>query len=488
MKIVLINPRKFDTPNHPLGLLYIASILEEEGHEVVVLDPAEKISNYEVAKNVLSYNPDWVGLTSTTPQIIRGLDIAREIKKISSVPILFGGVHPTLLIKEVLKNDFVDFVVFGEGEETVREFVKAFENKKPFSSIKGLAYKVNNQIKINAPRSLISNLDGVPFPARHLLNSKWYFAPPRLRGTWTKSTATIATSRGCPYRCIWCGSHLMFGRKVRRRSVKNVIEEIIQLKDDFDIDSIRFVDDTFTVNPKWVISFCKELKKLKLPDFKWGCTARVNTVSLELLNAMKEAGCIQLDFGVESGSQRVLDILKKDIGIKTIINAFDLARKVGLKRFASFIIGTPGEKKEDIILTSKLIDRIKPDYTEFFFATPYPGTELYEIVERSGVFDKVLPFDQWISSKQSDKPIMCIGFTEEELIKYRSMLHNKVVFKNYLTMLEDTKFLLGGLSIVAKGKLGFIKGIKRFVKTGKIDSIFVEVLATYRNKLKKDFY
>lgn len=488
MKIILINPRNLDTPNHPLGLLYLGAVLEKEGHEVVILDPRLGLSDLEIAKTVLKHNPRLVGLTSTTPQIVRGLNIAKQIKELSNIPILFGGVHPTLLPEEVLRNDFVDFVIHGESEETIVEFVREFEDKKQFFKIRGLAYKNGNELKINPFRPLISDLDRLPFPARHLLNSKWYFAPPKMRGTWTRSTATVITSRGCPYRCIWCGSHLMFGRKVRRRSVNSVVQEIIQLRKDFDVDAVNFVDDTFTVNPEWVLKFCKELKKLKLKDFKWRCTARVNTVSLELLKAMKDAGCVQLDFGVESGSPKVLGILKKDTNLGMIMNAFDLAKKVGLKRFASFIVGTPGETKEDIFLTLKLLNRIKPDFSEFFFATPYPGTELYELAEKSGVFDKSTPFDQWIGSKQSDKPIMCVGFTENELIKYRSMLHNKVVLKNYFTMVKDSGFILGGLFIIFQGRSGFMNGLKRFIKTGKIDNIFVEILAAYRNKVKNDFY
>lgn len=487
MRIILIHPRNDNIPSPPLGLLYLASILEKNDHKVIVTDPDIKVSDTEIAKKVLNYSPDLVMFTSTTPQIIRGFNIAKEIKKHSSTPILFGGLHATLLIKEVLKNDFVDFVIFGEGEETIHEFVKHFKDKKSFSKIKGLAYKINGKIKINSSRDLIPNLDVIPFPAWNLLESKWYLTPPRIKGTWAKSTATMITSRGCPYRCIWCSSHLMFGRKVRRRSVRNVIKEIIYLKKNFDIDSVSFSDDTFTVNPKWVMRFCKELKVLKFKDFKWKCNARVDTVSYSLLKAMKDAGCVELGFGVESGSPRILKILKKGIKLKMTVDAFSLAKKVGLKSFAYLIIGTPGETKEDILLTLKLVKKIRPDHSEVSFATPYPSTELYKMAEKNGTLNKSISFDRWLLNRQTDSPIMCSGFSEKELIKYRSLIHNRTIFNTYLTLVKDPRFMLNCIYIMFKGKSGFINGLRRFTKTGKIDQIPVEVLAAYRNKMKENF-
>jgi anaerobic magnesium-protoporphyrin IX monomethyl ester cyclase len=278
----------------------------------------------------------------------------------------------------------------------------------------------------------------------------------------------------------------MFGRKVRFRSVSNVIEELKQCRRQFKIDSVWFADDTFTVNPAWVREFCEELRKLNWKNFKWACQSRVNTISYDLLKTMKSVGCVQLDFGVESGSPRVLKILKKDITPEKVIEAFRISKKAGLLRFASFIIGTPGEKEEDIMLTYRLAKKIKPDYADFFFAVPYPGTELYELAKERGVFKNGNSFNEWILTKHVDKPVMCTDLTEKKLIYWRSKLHNLNFWKNYLTMMKNPAFIMGGIKIFLKGMRGFPKGLKRVIKTGKLDSLFVEILKSYRNRLKEE--
>jgi len=340
MKIVLVNPRRVTTPNHPLGLLYIAAVLEKKGHSVKIIDPSVAEENWSVVKRILMEKPGLVGFTATTPQITRGLVLAKFLRNGSAVSVMFGGAHTTVLAQEILSKEFVDYVVIGEGEETVVDLVDAIGSKRDLKDVKGIGYKENRSLKFTAPRPLIKNLDEIPFPARHLLPSMWYFAPPRIRGVWTKSTATMMVSRGCPYKCIYCSSHLLFGRKVRYRTVQNVIRELRQLRKEFKVDAVWFVDDTFTLNPKWVAEFCGELLKEKWHNFRWAVQARVDTVNYAMLKKMKQAGCVQLDFGVETGSERVWKILKKGITKKQVINAFKISKRAGLQRFASFMVGT----------------------------------------------------------------------------------------------------------------------------------------------------
>jgi anaerobic magnesium-protoporphyrin IX monomethyl ester cyclase len=485
MKVVLVNPRRLTTPNHPLGLLYIAGALEKKGHTVKVIDPSVTEKDEKIVEGILREKPDAVGFTVTTPQITRGISLGRVLREKSTVPIIFGGVHTTVLPEEVLSKDFVNYVVVGEGEKTIEELIDSIEGKIDLKDVNGIGYKENRDLKFTDPRPLIENLDEINFPARYLLPSKWYFAPPRMRGVWTESTATVIASRGCPYKCIYCASHLLFGRKVRYRSVQNVIQELKELREGFNIDAVWFADDTFTLNSEWVNEFCGRLQDEKWRNFRWGVQARVDTVDSRILKNMKEAGCIQLDFGVETGSEKVWKILKKSIRKEQVVRAFKIAKSVGLQRFASFMVGTPGETEEDIMKTQNLIREIKPDYSEFFYATPYPGTDLYEIAVKHEQIDTNMPFDQWICSKQEDKPVLCMGFSKEELIRYRSMLHNHVVLRNYLTMLKNPSFVAGSSQILLKGIGGLTQGIKRFLMTGKIDTVFVEILHNYREKLKK---
>lgn len=485
MRIVLLNPRVLDTPNHPLGILYVAASLEKKGFDVKVIDSNFGESALNIANRILFLNPDVIGISSTTPQFIHAVNIASKIKKTKNIPIIIGGVHPTVLPHEVLKKDCIDFVVIGEGEETFPELCEALTKKRKVKDIRGIGYRLKGKLTFTKPRELIEDLDSIPFPARHLLPSRWYFAPPRIRGVWTKSTATVMASRGCPYRCIYCSSKLMFGRKVRFRSPGNVMEELMHLRKKYKTDAVWFADDTFTVNPEWAKKLCTLIKKQKWKNFRWACQARVNTVSYDLLKIMKSAGCVQLDFGVESGSPRVLKILKKDITPEKVVNAFKIARKAGLLRFASFMIAIPGETEKDLELTEKLALKIKPDYTDFLFTVPYPGTELYELAKSYNVFGKMEDYNSWILGKQTDKPVMITTIPEDRLVYWRSRLHNHFFFRNYRTFLRDPRFILGGFRIFFVGIKGLLPGIRRFINTGKIDSIFIQLLAEYRKKMKK---
>lgn len=289
-------------------------------------------------------------------------------------------------------------------------------------------------------------------------------------------------SRGCPYRCIWCSSYTVFGRKVRFRSPENILEEIRRAKADFGVDSVYFVDDTFTVNPKWVEAICDKLIAGDLKGLKWACQARVNTVTPALLAKMKAAGCVQLDFGVESGSQKILDILKKDTTIPQIKAAFAVAKRAGLQVFASVIVGTPGETKEDVMMTLRLLKELEPDYTDIFYATPYPGTRLYEIAKEMNAISDPSDYDSWYVGKQIDNPIMTAGFSKEELIGFRSMLENQVFWWNYRTLLRNPSFILGSALIFLLGLPGLPRGLRRLISTGKLDSVFVEMLRHYRKR------
>jgi anaerobic magnesium-protoporphyrin IX monomethyl ester cyclase len=485
LKTVLIYPRTVDTPVTPLGILYLAAVLESAGVKVTIIDTDIDDPPENIARQALALNPDFVGITATTAQILLAVDIAAMIKKLNvSMLVVVGGPHPTVCPEEVIDHECIDIVAIGEGEKIIENIARMVSGEIRREDVKGICYKDNEGIRYTTPESLIEDLDDLPFPARHLLNSRFYYAPPRMRGVWTKATGSIMASRGCPYKCIWCSSHTVFGYKVRYRSADNIIAEIIHMKDAYAIDSLYFYDDTFTLNKKLVIEFCCKLLKLNWKGFKWGCQARVDTVDEEVLSIMKKAGCVQLDFGVESGSPNILKTLRKDADIDKVKRAFALCHKVKINSFASFMIGIPGETYADILLTQKLIKEIKPDYCEFFYATPYPGTEFYDIALKENALDLTISYNRWMPSKQTDAPVVEFAIKKEELIRYRSMLHNSVIVRNYLSFLKSPSFLLGAIKIVWIGFSGVKKGFSRFIKTGKVDNIFVEILAEYRRKLK----
>lgn len=335
MNIILVYAHKAITTCRPLGLLYIAACLEREGHTVHVIDPRPSDSITKIAEVVIRHMPDLIGFTCLTPDIFRALDIANEIKKEWQGPIVFGGVHPTICPIETLECECVDYVVIGEGEETMCELCQKLSNGKAIHDVRGIGYKKNGKPCLTPPRPLIENLDNLPFPARHLMPSKWYNSP-KIRDVATKSTEIVMTGRGCLWNCIFCSSHLMWGRKVRRRSPENVMRELELLRSEIDIESVWFVDDTFTIKPEWVKHFCSLLIKENWKDFIWACQARVDTINREILSKMKRAGCVQVEYGVESGSEKVLKILRKGITPEQVKTAFRITKEVGLPCICHF--------------------------------------------------------------------------------------------------------------------------------------------------------
>jgi len=486
MNIILIDPRIIDAPSHPLGLLYVAAVLEKQGHRVKVYD-IPPFTRLDVPKMMKLDNPDAIGLTCTTPQVIRVLETARDIKRVvSHVPVIIGGVHPTVLPESLLSEEAVDHVVIGEGEITSVELFETLEREERPVNVKGIGYKKDyGKMVINTRRDLIQDLDEIPFPARHLLPD-WHFTNLKIRGFWFNRGATIMSSRGCPFSCIFCSSHIMFGRKVRKRSPENVVQEIEHLVEKFKIDGLWFADDTFTLNKRWVFLFCDMLKRSGI-DIRWGCQGRVDTVTKELLRAMKKVGCVQVDYGVESGSPKVLKAIKKGITPEQAKRAFKIAKEVGLRSMASFMVGNPEETLEDIDMTLRLAEEIDSDFTEFYYSTPYPGTELYEMAKKNEWIDLSLNYDKWIAGKQVDIPVMHINFNANELITIRSKLHNRFVYKNYASFLRDPRAVLFASRMILTNIAALKKGIKRFCKTKKVDNLLLSFIESHRIKDMKKY-
>jgi radical SAM superfamily enzyme YgiQ (UPF0313 family) len=480
MKITLISPRVVDAPVPPLGILYIAAVLEKEGHTVQVFD----IYEYEekpAFSDILKFQPDLIGLSVNTPQINNAKRISSHLRKIlPKIPLVCGGVHVTALPLESLMELNTDYAVVGEGEYTMRDLCKSLESESPVDKISGLVFRNGKEIVQN-PCKLIENLDEIPFPSRNLLNFEWYLSPPGpIRGIWLHRSTQLITSRGCPYKCIYCGSNLIFGRKVRRRSVENVISEIQLLIKNYNIDGLWFVDDTFTLDKGWVLEFCKQLKQNQI-KLKWGCQTRVNVLSEELLLEMKKAGCVQLDIGVESGSEKILSVLDKGITPQQIENSFSLIRKVRMRTLASFMIGNPEEDMNDIQKTLELAKKIRANYTLFFFSTPFPGTKLNELAIKNK-WIKNFDYSSWMV-KQTEEPIMEINFKKEDLTRLRANLQNQFIFRNYLSAIQ-LSYILHFLILSFKYPDGIIMGFKKFIKTKRIDDIIYGIIENYRKMLK----
>jgi len=355
----------------PLGLCYIAGTLRDAGISVSIIDcPAGNISEREAIDRIKSASPEFILVSPGTSALLNDIEFVKHLRDEGLVFTSIGcGTHLTVLPEDGLSGG-LDYIVRGEPERTTLELVRALKSDKNLSKVKGVSYLEDSRIINNKGRELVGDLDTLPLPARDLIGD-FYYEPPYSGG----GRFTIMTvSRGCPYPCTYCATSSYYGRKVRFRSVDNVLSEIREIKKSYDI--VGFWDDTFTLKRKYVIEIMKRMveENLTIPFL---CMSRIDTVDGKMLSAMKRAGCRLILYGVESASQRVLDILNKKTKIDGVEKVFDMTRKAGIETAGFFMIGTPGETKREIIETIELAHRLDPDYISFNITTPYPGTELY---------------------------------------------------------------------------------------------------------------
>jgi anaerobic magnesium-protoporphyrin IX monomethyl ester cyclase len=384
IKISLVNPPLVEgVYRHqlylPIGLAYLAAVLEKDGHNITVIDcPALEINHNQLRAKLASLEPDLIGITSMTPTIPSSLLSAHIAKEAcpDSLTIL-GGPHVTFMDKQVLAEEAaVDVVVRGEGEQTLLELAQNLSNSKGLGGINGITFRNKGQIIHTPNRSLIQKLDELTRPAYKYFPLEKY----RLFG---RRILPVITSRGCPSQCSFCTTARMFGRTFRARSPKNVVDELEWLRNTHGADAFTFYDDTFTLDKKRALKICEEIQNREL-GLPWDCQTRVTQVSKEILGKMREANCQQVFFGVESGCQEILDAVKKGTSVEQNEKAIRLAKETGLFVAVSVIIGYPGETPDMLKQTIDLIRRTEPDDVYLCVATPYPGTELRSLVEDMG--------------------------------------------------------------------------------------------------------
>jgi magnesium-protoporphyrin IX monomethyl ester (oxidative) cyclase len=362
----------------PLGLAWIASVLERRGHEVKIVDsPTLGLSIGDFVKIVESWSPDVVGLSSLTPTIRLAYKAAKAVKAVDEdIKVVVGGVHATFMWREVLEEcPYVDYVVLGEGEETMSQLIEALEKEARPRGISGIALRNESGEAVMTGPWRPVDLERLPPPARHLLPMDRYTVfdkPVRV--------VHIMASRGCPYGCIFCATSYYFGRRVRFRRVEQVLDEMAECIDKYKTKTFAFTDDELTINRRWFDSFLKGLRERGL-DIRWTCGSRVDSVDERLLARMFSSGCTTIYFGVESGSQETIDKIGKRIDLRQAEKVFEAIRKVGGSAVATFILGFPWETVDDMKKTIKFALKLDPDYAQFTYATPYPGTPLYEMAK-----------------------------------------------------------------------------------------------------------
>lgn len=440
----------------PLNLGYIASVLLKKGYEVIIFDPEVQNMDYEEIKHFLKTNkPDIVGITCTTPNFMNASDIAKMIKKEGDTPVVLGGVHASALPVQIMRGHLeFDIITIGEGEFSFSEICDYYENKiNSLGSIDGIVYRDKSEIKITKPRKFVKDIDSLPFPARHLVDMAKYRL--NVHVDLGKKSATILTSRGCPFQCTYCASYLTMGDKYRAHNAKYVIQEIEHLVNKYSIQHIVMQDDTFTVNKRRVEKICQTLIDKNL-NINWYCFARVDTVSKELLTLMKKSGCYSIGYGIESADETILKNIKKGITLDQCKKTIKLSNELKIRTLAFFMFGNPGETKGSIEKTIKFSKELNPDLAFFNSLVPYPGTEVYDTYYKTQFEGS----ERW-------KDFVAIGVNPViELDNISAKDLQKYVYKAYITFYSRPQHILhlisnlrnlSELKVYIKGTYGLLK-------------------------------
>jgi len=414
MKALLINPPQIFYPgseppagNLPLGLLYIAAVLDKAGCEAEILDAFitdfsfRKIGDVievgmpygRIIEEIRRRKPDIVGVANPfTSQVENANNVANIVKEIDpSILTVVGGPHVTAVPVEFLKEaKNVDIAVIGEGEYTMLDIVKFFEGYKKIGEVQGIAYRKDKTVVLNSPRPFIKNLDELPYPAYHLVEMEQYLEPKKIEYRSFKDRAiSMITSRGCPFNCSFCSVHLHMGKLFRAHSVNYVVNHIEHVVNEYQVKNIFFEDDNLTLDLKRFEAICDKIIEKDI-IFNWETPngVRPDHLTLSLLKKMKKAGCQSVFFGIESGDQFVLDnIIDKSLKLEDVMKVAKMCKKIGLKTGAFYIIGFPGEKKKNMLKTTELALRLKREFDvgmHLFIATPSYGTRLYEECKKKG--------------------------------------------------------------------------------------------------------
>jgi anaerobic magnesium-protoporphyrin IX monomethyl ester cyclase len=442
---------------HPIGLCYIAAVLEQHGFNARILDmEAMKATPDDFLRVVRRLRPRIVGFSCTTVAIEVGLDLAKKTKDHDpTIKTVFGGVHPSLFPLEVIGDPSVDFVVVGEGEYAMLELAEhLLGNQHAIGDIKGLVYKNHDsavpRICRNADRPVEVNLDKFPFPAKHLIlgdvQRKYYSA-----AAFENPISAIITTRGCPFRCSFCAK---FFKVPRFRSPDNVLEEIQMIVEKERIRDLEIRDYTFNLKQAHNIDICKGIIKNQW-DIHWRALVRPELLNEELISYYKKSNCYMLSIGAESGSPRILKFLRKGYGVEQITRAFQLADKYEIETSAYFIIGIPGETSADIAQTVKLIRNTKPNYLILQIYQPIPGNDLYDMLVKHNLTPAKHP------------PYSLFKGFDIPFLNLRNLPNKSLTRIRNLTLLEsvlDFKYLVKMGKVIIKNPLRFPRNIETMMK------------------------
>lgn len=448
--ITFFNNRREIYP--PLGICCLSAALKEKGYGNISLIDRLYENNKEIVRAILRTKPDIIGMSTYSTGIYDIMEVSKQLKqKAPGVPIVWGGPHITSLPKTL--PDCVDIGVIGEAEETLIEIVENITScgtdPKYLKQIRGISFHDGEKVYLTEERPFISELDSLPAPDYSLLDMSWYLAPKRylvMRGIYRG--ITIISSRGCPFRCIYCQSSNQW-KRIRYYSPEYVVNTILNLKHSYPyINAVNIVDDLFTANRERLIKIVKLIKDAGLcKGISYNVNSRPDIVDKELLALLKEINVIQIGYGFESGSQKILSYLKNNtVSIEDNENAAEMTNKYGIGVGGQFMIGTPGETKQDMLKTADFLKRHAMSHAHLSVTTPLPGTQLWEYAKEKGFVDENMDWRRLDFGNPNNPRLVYINdaLEKNEFEKMKTMIQNLCDFHNKNnTLYEKFQILLG---------------------------------------------
>ncbi|MEK6737480.1 MAG: radical SAM protein [Planctomycetota bacterium] len=365
---------EFITPP-PIILAYVAAILERAGHKVTLIDAnVFRLSKEETVRRALDFKPDMLGFRMDTYSFQETLEWIKYLKERTKLPVITGGINITNYPMESLSHPEIDYGIIGEAIESLPKFLRVLENKKDFSTVEGLVWRENGDVKVNPPKSNLADFDTYPFPARHLLPNEKYHSFVSQR----KNFTIMLTSTGCPFNCKFC---IISRLPYRERSAGNVLAEIERCYYDYHIREIDFFDGTFFINKKRTLEICEGIVRRGM-KFEWTCRSRVDIITEEIVREASRAGCREINLGIESAMPEVLDGIKKQISVEQVRNAVKLCNKYGVRVLGFFMFGNPGETKASLLKTIEFMKELDLDFVQICRTIAKPQTDLNDLLVR----------------------------------------------------------------------------------------------------------
>jgi radical SAM superfamily enzyme YgiQ (UPF0313 family) len=480
LKILLINAQICEANNlvPPLGILAVGSVLGKGGFEVQLID--DDIFLTDISSRIIEFDPDLVGISFLTPAYTRAKKIVNTLRPLlPEAKFCAGGFHASIFPEQVLKELSLDFCVIGEGEATMLEICQRLSSNEDISGVHGICYIGNGGVPaFSPPRELIENLDALPLPATHLLDYESYLRPPGLfRGMAMDRIAAFATSRGCPFHCTYCGGRKLFNGHVRFRSVPALRDELEHLIETHRIRGIWIIDECFTLDRNRALKIADLIAEY---DLVWGMQTRVDLLDESMVRYFKKRGCMEINFGVESGVDRILGYLKKGTTRQAASQAFSWCRDAGVRTTANFMLGTPTETEADINETFEFSKQLNASYTVFHITMPLPGTELYDHALASGLMTEQHEFNDAFMHRAARGPLMTTEIPPERLMNIRAGFQNYFFVRNYLTW-RNIRFGVYILSMLLQSPAILTQSYQAYRRHGRLDS-FIETVIALINK------